>query len=117
VTTLLSALAVALAAFCIWLTVRIVNRRERWAKRLAIVIACLPILYVLSFGPACFICSFREIGKREIPAAYRPIGWLAVREPTIVGRSIVWYGKIWVPRGGLITVPVDGHRFGMMIQN
>jgi hypothetical protein len=28
----LPALAVAFAAFCVWLTVRIVNRRERWAK-------------------------------------------------------------------------------------
>jgi len=30
-TTLLPTLAVV-AAFCVWLTVRIVNRRERWAK-------------------------------------------------------------------------------------
>ena len=29
---LLPVLAVALVAFCVWLTVRIVNRRERWAK-------------------------------------------------------------------------------------
>jgi len=28
---LLAALAVAFAAFCIWLTVRIITRRERWA--------------------------------------------------------------------------------------
>src|SRR5580765_2198488 len=30
--TLLSTFAVAFAACCVWLTVRIVNRRERWAK-------------------------------------------------------------------------------------
>jgi hypothetical protein len=29
---LLKGLAVAFAAFCVWLTVRFVNRRERWAK-------------------------------------------------------------------------------------
>jgi hypothetical protein len=35
---------VAFAAFCVWLTVRIVNRRERWAIRLAIVVgALLPV--------------------------------------------------------------------------
>jgi hypothetical protein len=29
---LIAVLAFAFAAFCVWLTVRIVNRRERWAK-------------------------------------------------------------------------------------
>jgi hypothetical protein len=33
---LFSGLAVSIAAFCVWLTVRIVNRRERWAKRTAV---------------------------------------------------------------------------------
>jgi hypothetical protein len=45
--------AVIFAAFCVWLTVRIVNRRERWAIRLAIVVGTLlPIglgsLYLLA---------------------------------------------------------------------
>jgi hypothetical protein len=31
-TFLLPILAIAFAAVCVWLTVRIVNRRERWAK-------------------------------------------------------------------------------------
>jgi hypothetical protein len=30
---------VALAAFCVWLFVRIMNRRERWAITLAILLA------------------------------------------------------------------------------
>ena len=48
----LPALAVAFAAFCIWLTVRIVNRREQWAKWTLAAVVGLPVLYVLSFGPA-----------------------------------------------------------------
>jgi glucan phosphoethanolaminetransferase (alkaline phosphatase superfamily) len=40
-TILLPTLAVAFAAFCVWLTVRIVNRRERWAKRTAVVTAAI----------------------------------------------------------------------------
>jgi hypothetical protein len=43
-------------AFCIWLTVRIVNRRERWAKRTAIVVAAV-LLYVLSLGPLIWLDS------------------------------------------------------------
>jgi hypothetical protein len=51
-TIVLPALAVAFAAFCVWLTVRVVNRRERWAKWTLAAVVGLPLLYVLSFGPA-----------------------------------------------------------------
>jgi hypothetical protein len=53
----LPALAVAFAAFCIRLTVRIINRRERWAKWTLAAVVCAPVLYVASFGPACWISS------------------------------------------------------------
>jgi len=52
---LLPALGGVFAAFCVWLTVRIVNRREKWAKWTAVGLLGLPLLYVLSFGPACWI--------------------------------------------------------------
>lgn len=45
-------LVVAFAAFCIWLGVRIVNRHERWAKWAFATVKSVPILYVLSVGPA-----------------------------------------------------------------
>jgi hypothetical protein len=48
-------LGVSFVAFCIWLTVRIVNRRERWAKRTAATIAAVVILYPLSMGPAMWL--------------------------------------------------------------
>jgi hypothetical protein len=46
----LSIFGVAFVAFCLWLTVRVVNRRERWAKWTlvaALVFAALlpPLLY------------------------------------------------------------------------
>ncbi len=44
-------------ALLIWLTVRIVNRKERWAKWTLAVVVGLLVLYVLSFGPACWIYS------------------------------------------------------------
>jgi hypothetical protein len=53
----ISIFGIAYAAFCIWLTVRIVNRRERWAKRLAVGLALLLIAYPVSFGPACWITA------------------------------------------------------------
>lgn len=53
-TVLFPTLAVAFAAFCVWLTVRIINRRERWTKWTLAAVVSLPVLYVASFGPACW---------------------------------------------------------------
>jgi multisubunit Na+/H+ antiporter MnhE subunit len=44
----LAIFGVVFSAFCVWLTVRIVNRRERWAKWTlagALIVAC-PIAFV-----------------------------------------------------------------------
>ncbi len=46
----LSTFGITLAAICIWLTVRIVNRRERWAKWTLAATAVLA-LYVQSWIP------------------------------------------------------------------
>lgn len=46
---ILPILSVAFASFCVWLAVRIVNRRERWAKWTAvalIVSASYPVAYL-----------------------------------------------------------------------
>ena len=45
-----AALCVAFAAFAVWLTVRIINRRERWAKRAAVGLVVLA-MYPLGVGP------------------------------------------------------------------
>jgi hypothetical protein len=67
------AVGVVFAAVCIWLGVRIVNRRERWAKWMLAGVVGLPMLYVLSFGPACWIASRIWVGFALVP--YRPIAW------------------------------------------
>ena len=43
--TIIPALAAACAAFCVWLTVRIINRRERWAIDLALLAVVLAVLF------------------------------------------------------------------------
>jgi len=48
---ILPALSVAFAACCVWLTVRIVNRRERWAKWTLAAVLGVPLLYVVSLAP------------------------------------------------------------------
>jgi thiol:disulfide interchange protein len=50
--TVLSALGLGFAAFAVWLVVRIVNRRERWAKRVAFGILVLALAtYPFAWGP------------------------------------------------------------------
>ena len=75
--TIFPAMTVAFAALGTWLTVRVVNRREKWAKRSLALLVSLPILYVLSFGPVCWISSRmnlgEEFGLRVLPKLYRPI--------------------------------------------
>ncbi len=93
--------AVAFAAFCIWLGVRIFNRREKWAKRTAVATVMVMILYPLSFGPACWIAGDNETGLDAIPNAYYPILWTAraLRQRVAPGqfeasrldRCIQWY--------------------------
>jgi hypothetical protein len=79
----LAVIGVAFAAFCVWLTVRIVNRHERWAKRLAFLVA-------VSY-PICFIVlRLASIyGRFPMPRTaknlYGPILWLQQSIEDIAG--------------------------------
>ena len=99
-TILLPTLAVAFAAFCVWLTVRIVNRRERWAKRTAwgLLIAAVPS-YVVLVGPLLWLNrqgllpdSISEICQR----IYWPLEWLYKNGPEPIRAALDWYRQIWV---------------------
>ena len=63
-------LGVIFAAFCVWLGVRIFNRRERWAKWMLLGAVGLPLLYVASFGPACWLASHMRIGRETVATVY-----------------------------------------------
>jgi hypothetical protein len=106
------ALAVAFAAFGIWLTVRIVNRRERWAKRTALALACLPIVYVLSFGPACWIAAKpRVAGQNDEPRIgmrfYFPIGALIHYTRSENSKPLQRWITLGTKKGGRVIVPAD----------
>jgi hypothetical protein len=93
-TILLPALAVAFAAFCVWLTVRIVNRRERWAKWTLAAMFVLPSVYVLSIGPAAWLVSNRHLPKYSL-AIYRPLGFV-VESSEMTSGAISRYIDFWV---------------------
>jgi hypothetical protein len=69
----LPVLAVASGSVFVWLTVRVVNQRERWAKWTAVALVAAVVGYPLSFGPAC----------RLIEEGYLPINspWICIYCP------------------------------------
>ena len=123
----LPALGVMFMAFCIWLGVRIFNRRERWAKRTAWGVVALLLLFPLSVGPASRFAAYTFDPGKELPAPrewmyiYWPIGWAAIDRTPLNNRSkqsqvsqmIAWYLKLWIPRGTHVLIPAsrDGTSF------
>src|SRR5882672_7949859 len=91
-----------------------------WAT---VVVVAMPLLYVLSFGPACWWFSIRRSemqifdgwsGPDDPPCApqiYWPIGWAAQNGPDRLGDAIVWYATVGPGRPEGIELPTDrsGH--------
>ena len=89
---------VAFAAFGIWLTVRIVNRRERWAKRTMVVLVLVLAAYPLSIGPVIWLAHnglFPRWAARPLACLYFPLDSLETVPP--LGRMLVWYMDAWTP--------------------
>jgi hypothetical protein len=105
---LLPAVGIALSAFCVWLTVRIVNRRERWAKWTLGVLVAFIIGYPTSSGPARSFLMWRErLGPGTIVL---PNGSVC----TWKSRTTIMYGK-W----SVIYAPIDwaaSQKFGTPIR-
>jgi hypothetical protein len=93
-------LVTAFAAFCIWLTVRMINRREWWVKWTLAAVIGVPALYPLSLGPACWITSRLNFGAHSISVIYRPIAWTLGNPEThtipsvTIAKAVRWYAKV-----------------------
>jgi hypothetical protein len=83
-TIALPALAVALAAICVWLGVRVYNRRERWAKwGLGALIAVALVVYPLAWPHWQCLQPRRKPAQWGQPrgySIYTPMEWLARHE-------------------------------------
>src|SRR5580765_3004906 len=103
----LSIIGIAFAAFCVWLTVRIVNRRERWAKRTLAggFIFALVAGYPLSIGPMWWLDDhglLPESFKSQSDWFYRPLVYLAglggtegiIPDGPLAG-VLLWYLSLW----------------------
>jgi hypothetical protein len=94
--TVLAVMGVIYAALCIWLTVRIVNRRERWARRtLAGLLVGTPVLYVAGFGPAIWLTKLDDPWAPRTAAIYWPLGRAVVDAPEVIGEPLAWYAGLF----------------------
>ena len=98
----LAIIGFAFAALCIWLTVRIVSRRERWAKWTAVALAVVLVGYPLSFGPALWLVSNGNITLKEVRRVYRPIVMIRWHSPAWMTIAIDGYAKLWADDGGYL---------------
>ncbi len=93
-------LGAAFAAFIIWLAVRIVNRRERWAKRTAMAFIILA-MYPLTYGPACWLLSRSLLPRKPTIYVYMPLIFVEIEGPEPMKSILEWY------HGVLAPIPID----------
>jgi hypothetical protein len=74
----------------------------------------LPVLYVGSYGPACWYWSrHNEDGPGHMrrselfEKAYLPIWWCAAREPRVLAPTISWHATLGMPEGGCVYMRQD----------
>src|SRR5436190_24248622 len=98
-TILLPTLGVAFAAFCVWLVVRVVNRRERWAKWTLAGGVGVPVMYVLSVGPLGWMASHgmlpEFVDDEFIGTVYLPLTWIVFEGPKPISNALVSYEQLW----------------------
>jgi hypothetical protein len=115
---ILPVLAVAFAAFCVWLVVRIFNRRERWAKWTLAAGLGLPVLYLASFGPACWLGASPIGGAagpyfsimRRVMIVYWPLGWAAESNLGVAEPMLRWWVCFGMQSGHVVWVPADSNK-------
>lgn len=120
------ALGSTFAALCVWLVVRIVNRRERWAKCTLAGVVAVPALYVASFGPACWLArplplpkttpaivlwSFSEY--KSPPDFYWPLCWSASRCGNPFYHALKSYGRMCIRDTVGLAMPVSPGMFNL----
>jgi hypothetical protein len=68
----------------------------------ATLIVALPLLYVLSLGPAAVLWHSEVVSGERLDAIYRPLFWMANQSP-FFQRCLYWYIGLWID-----TRPVYG---------
>jgi hypothetical protein len=94
-----SALGVVLTTFSVWLTVRLVNKRERWAKRTAVALIVALVVYPLSLGPLVWASTHGLIRSEThnwiAGHVYAPVLWAWRDGPDFLKVIFREYVNLW----------------------
>jgi hypothetical protein len=92
---LLPALAVAFAAFCVWLAVRIVNRRTppKLKPLMITAVVVAVVAYPLSIGPVAYLVLTGRLPE-QCMWIYRPLVF-ASRNSKAIRTAIYGYTEYW----------------------
>jgi hypothetical protein len=97
----LPALALVCSAWAIWLMVRIINRRERWAMwMLASELVAVFAVYPLCIGPASRLSFDPDCPhwiRSEFPAFFEPVLRVLEAAPEAVSDVASEYIELWHP--------------------
>src|SRR5262245_37208054 len=82
-------------------------------------LAAVPLLYVLSFGPACWFTAQTIVGGEVVPSRamslYWPLGIMASDMDSASGRSARWWITVGVRKGQSAVVPTSPHGNAMIL--
>jgi hypothetical protein len=86
------------------------QRKPVWPWILVLLIG-LPVLYVASFGPACWLTSqkwgWSQLQPHPAMIVYFPLGAMASRPDTAVGRGLRWWMMFGTRRGPAVVVQTN----------
>ena len=93
---ILGVLGAAVAAFAVWLSVRIISRRERRAIRLAVALIVL-LAYPISVGPVLWmdLHGLTPAWAQDVPVYY-PVQWMRENGPRPIREAINRYLAFWI---------------------
>jgi hypothetical protein len=89
----------------------IANRCRLWPVVTSALVG-LPVLYVASFGPVCWLINRQNTTARYVAKVYWPLGRIATYSDHPVNRPLRWYAGLFAEkwrgsrRTDLIFVPV-----------
>jgi hypothetical protein len=81
------------------------SRRFRWA---VVALIAPPVLYVASFGPACWLTDYSGMGKEIVPMIYKPAIWCSVNGPGPVSAVVNWWAHLCCKNEWNWAVGTDG---------
>jgi hypothetical protein len=82
------------------------ERRSIWAT-VTIAVLLVPILYVLSIGPANWLIIRGVVGSEPLAVVYAPIDWMANRSEPFT-EAVMWYLDWW--NGSRQQLPLFSHK-------